>query len=536
MSYQKHLRNLKISTLILVLLPSTLGQVATASQTTTSGMDSIWVKQPVAEALETARRENKPALLYWGAVWCPPCNQLKARVFSHPEFASVTQSFVRIYLDGDEPGAQEWGEKLNVSGYPTVLILAPEKSGKKTEMKTQMKERLRLAEFVNFKEFQTLMAAALAESVPLKKNLVAKATAKYGKKATLEEWKLLALTWDVAETSSDASDAQIKASIKELDRLFVACPHGDIRGLIAARLLNLDTGLRPAWIDAVLATDASLFAARVPFLSGAAQWLEKTPAATAKETATRLLDGVKKLQSNPAISSAEKIQAWSTRLDLETAMADRKWIEMKQLDQTRRDAAADALSLEATSKSAFERHAVVSDAASLLANTGKTQEAMTMLEREAAASDTPWYYQSSMAAIAFQQKDYKSALEWSAKARNSAQGEATRLQWLVSDIVMQSKVAKAQESGDARAAGQVFVTPDQSYESVNAWLDLATSLPDGFAGRNAVRAKKVKDVIAGWPESRKKQAVLLKWAETCAKLKNEAANNCRSIMKDAASH
>jgi thiol-disulfide isomerase/thioredoxin len=531
MTYQKYLHNLKSMAAALVLFLAPFGHLAMA---TDKGVekDALWVKMPVADALEMARRENKPALLYWGAVWCPPCNQLKSQVFSHPEFPSVTQSFVRIYLDGDESGAQEWGDKLNVSGYPTVLVLAPEKSGKKTVMK----ERLRLAEFVNFKEFQGLVSAALAESVPLKKNLVTKALTRYGKKASLEEWKLLALTWDLAETSSDATDAQVKATIKELEKLLTACPYGDIRGLIAARLLNLDTGIQSGWLDAVLANDVSLYAARGPFVSGAMQWFEKTPAATSKETAFRLLDGVKRLQANPALSGAEKIQALSTGLDLETMMAGRNWIEDKQLEQSRRDAAATALKLEAASKSPFERHAVVSDAAALLASAGKAKEATSMLEREAASSDTPWYYQSSLAALAFQQKDYKAALDWSAKARQSAQGEATKLQWLVSDIVMQSKVVKAQDSGEVRLSGQNLVTTEQSYESVNAWLALARSLPDGFSGRNAVRARKVKDVVATWPESNKKRDLLLKWAETCAMLKNEAAKNCRSIMKDAAGH
>ena len=33
-----------------------------------------------------------------------------------------------VLLDGDDPGAQKWGEVFHVSGYPTVLILRPDRT------------------------------------------------------------------------------------------------------------------------------------------------------------------------------------------------------------------------------------------------------------------------------------------------------------------------------------------------------------------------------------------------------------------------
>ena len=58
---------------------------------------------------------NKPLFLYWGAVWCPPCNQIKKTIFTRREFQEKMKLFLPVYLDGDTKSAQIWGEKLKAS-------------------------------------------------------------------------------------------------------------------------------------------------------------------------------------------------------------------------------------------------------------------------------------------------------------------------------------------------------------------------------------------------------------------------------------
>jgi protein disulfide-isomerase len=75
-----------------------------------------WYGGSVESAFATARTQNKPVFLYWGAKWCPPCHELKATVFSRPDFIEKLTLFIPVYLDGDDPGAQKWGDKFGVSG------------------------------------------------------------------------------------------------------------------------------------------------------------------------------------------------------------------------------------------------------------------------------------------------------------------------------------------------------------------------------------------------------------------------------------
>ncbi|HBK46730.1 MAG TPA: dihydroneopterin aldolase, partial [Xanthomonadaceae bacterium] len=101
---------------------------ATPAQPAQAKPDAIaWRQGDVDDALNEARDSGKPVLLYWGAVWCPPCNKLKATLFKDPAFVALTRGFVPVYLDGDQPGAQAWGERFGVRGYPTLIVLSPQR-------------------------------------------------------------------------------------------------------------------------------------------------------------------------------------------------------------------------------------------------------------------------------------------------------------------------------------------------------------------------------------------------------------------------
>ncbi|MFN9807194.1 MAG: thioredoxin family protein, partial [Betaproteobacteria bacterium] len=108
------------------MLPLTL-PVDRAAEAMPAGI--VWKQAAdIDAAFAEARQQNKPLFLYWGAVWCPPCNQVKATVFSRADFIERSRLFVPVYVDGDAPAAQRLGSRFKVSAYPTMLLLRPDGS------------------------------------------------------------------------------------------------------------------------------------------------------------------------------------------------------------------------------------------------------------------------------------------------------------------------------------------------------------------------------------------------------------------------
>ena len=135
---------------------------------------------------DRARAQSKPLFVYWGAKWCPPCNQLKANLFPRPDFIEQTRRFVAVNVDGDDPDAQRWAEHFGAMGYPTLIVFDP-----------QGNEITRLSSGMELERYARVLAtSASGRSL---QELVLQATTD-ASLLTTEEWERLAwYPWAVDE-------------------------------------------------------------------------------------------------------------------------------------------------------------------------------------------------------------------------------------------------------------------------------------------------------------------------------------------------
>ena len=149
-------------------------------------------------------------LLYWGAKWCPPCNQLKATLFNRQDFIERSRAFVAVEIDGDRPGAQKLGARFKVRGYPTMVLFTPAGA-----------EITRLPGEADAPQVMAVLQQGLAGGRPVKAVL---ADARAGKPLTSNEWQLLAFySWEHRRAAARRRSRARRAA----RQLAAACPPGE---------------------------------------------------------------------------------------------------------------------------------------------------------------------------------------------------------------------------------------------------------------------------------------------------------------------
>ncbi len=467
--------------------------------------EDVWFSGTVEQAFARGKELHKPLFIYWGAIWCPPCNEIKNQVFSKPRFKELMASLIPVYLDGDTERAQIWGEKLKASGYPTMLVLD-----------TEGHEIMRISSEVNLEEFETSLSGALTRAYPLSRMIE---LARSGK-LNSEDWRVLAyLGWDQIDSSA----------ISQADK--VALLH-QLASAVPANLKQEQLLLRTKWLSEAIGGEGNQAQKIQPAELKAALteiFAEKDLKSVRGFIIYRASDVLKMI--DPEFKSAE-YQQWKSRFlsasallaqNKELSIDTRLWAQAlpweiysmehpdakqhpKELVEAMKLAAQNA-DREATSR--FDRHAVVSGAAYLLRKVGELDLARQMLLNEIKVTDTPWYYYSALAGVEQEAGNVKQQLVWSEKAKETALGTATKLQWMVSELVLLVR-EKAE-----------LVAP------LAAYYDFALALPDGFVGRNGYRAEVVAKNIKPLIADQKIKDLVSKYRDKCGGLSEPNAGKCR---------
>ncbi|MBI3349825.1 MAG: thioredoxin fold domain-containing protein, partial [Burkholderiales bacterium] len=333
-----------------------------------------------------AKAEKKPVLLYWGAKWCPPCNQLKATLFNRADFIEQSKAFVAVGIDGDAPGAQKLGTRFKVRGYPTLILFSP--TGQ---------EITRLPGEADAAQVMKVLQLGLSSGRPVKAVL---ADAKAGRKLGANEWRLLGFYgWETDEQQLLPADqraatlAQLAKASEGMDaetttRLWLKSIGAMAEGKAA------DPSQLPR-LRAVLA-DPVQARAQMDVLTNEAPDLVKALAPQAGEARTALVAefdaALKRLNEDTTLSRADRLNALQGRIDLarlDSAKDDAnpKGIPAALLAEAREQASRANREII----DGYERQAVVTEAAHLLGRAGLWKESDDLLKSALARSHSPYY-------------------------------------------------------------------------------------------------------------------------------------------------
>jgi len=170
--------------------------------------DSIqWQDGDMASALAAAKERGKPVFAYWGAEWCPYCNQLQATVFRREEFIALSHQFVAVDMSNGNSEDIRASDEYKILGYPTVIILSPEGE-----------EITRIAGGYDPEQYAALLEMTLNTIRPVEELL---ASAQAGETLSADDWYLLSsYSWEVDR--GNLLDQEKASDV--LQGLYEACP------------------------------------------------------------------------------------------------------------------------------------------------------------------------------------------------------------------------------------------------------------------------------------------------------------------------
>jgi thiol-disulfide isomerase/thioredoxin len=391
-----------------------------------------WYNGSVESAFAAAQAARKPVFLYWGAQWCPPCHELKATVFSRPDFIEKLKLFIPVYLDGDDPGAQKWGDKFGVTGYPTVLVLRADHS-----------ELARISGGLDLSQYSQVLDSVLGDVRPVETILAALKSGGARPLSHDDCHRLAYYGWDLA----DEVNARFSALATTLSQAAARCPVDTETD--KARLIVTAASLAADGEEEALAAGKPP-GQRLDRLIGQVDAILKNPT-----LANSISDAIADLDESffQAVAKAHPADAagWDQRYAsvMDAAAADSRFsvadhlyfldarlAATKALDPQHRIAAQLGVQanqrIDAALAGKLDEHArasVVNAALNILELLGDDVRAYAITRQQMAQSKSPYYYMLDLASLEEKHRHPDAAVNWLAQAYAQSQGAATRFQW-----------------------------------------------------------------------------------------------------------
>lgn len=491
----------------LVLATAACKQAASGPEVAAKATEIAWREGDVDDALAEAKESGKPVILYWGAKWCPPCNQMKTTLFKDPAFIAETQNFVPVYLDGDTQGAQRWGEHFGISGYPTVIVLRPDGS-----------EVTRLSSASTSDKFAELLKVA-AVRTETTEELLARAQ-KDVSDLKADDWRLLA-GFDWRNDPKHFGDTAKAGAL--LDKLAAAAPDDAMKRRFALLALIVTAEQGPDGkveltsaqraqvaqiLPPLLASPEETTANRQELLSTADLIIALPDAEQRTALGRSLVSALDKVYADKSLSLPDRLD--TVYADITLAKADNAGKVTPAVLTKVRERVQWA---DSTAKDPMARQSVIADAADLLHEAGDSPAAKKLLEAELKRSDWAYYYMLDLASIAEADGDKAGAIAWAKKAYETSHGAATRVQW-----------------GISWANAVMRLTPDDKRAveaSASAVIDEIGKNPDSYYQRTRVKVTAWGQKLRAWSDKNNGSDVLgrlqAKMAGVCKQQGPEAA-------------